>query len=66
MDELEKMKRLLRHWIEHNNEHVQLYRDWAEKAASLGNKELSKILICLSDETKKLDRLFEKAIRMID
>ncbi len=66
MDELEKIKRLLQHWMEHNNEHVRIYRDWAEKAASLGNEELSKILIGLSDETKKLDRLFEEAIKMID
>jgi len=62
VDGLEKLKRLLHHWMEHNNEHVQLYRDWAEKASSLGNKELSEILSRLSDETKKLSKLFEEAI----
>jgi predicted HTH transcriptional regulator len=65
MDELEKLKKLLHYWMEHNDRDVRIYRDWAEKASSLGNKELSKILIGLSDETKKLDRLFEEAIKMI-
>jgi len=65
MDELEKLKRLLCYWMEHNNEHAQNYGNWAEKASSLGNQELSKILIGLSDETKKLNRLFEEAIKMI-
>jgi len=66
MDELEKLKKLLYYWMEHNDRDAQIYRDWAEKTASLGNKELSKILIGLSDETKKLDRLFEEAVKMID
>jgi hypothetical protein len=66
MNELEKLKKLLYYWMEHNNRDAQNYRDWAEKASSLGNEELSKILIGLSDETKKLNRLFEEAIKMID
>lgn len=65
MDELEKLKRLLHHWLEHNNEHVQLYRDWAEKASPLDNRELSEILRRLSNETEKLNRLFEEAIKRI-
>jgi hypothetical protein len=65
VDELEKLKRLLRHWMEHNNEHVQLYRDWAEKASSLDNPELIEILRRLSNETEKLSRLFEEAIKII-
>lgn len=65
MDELEKLKMLLHHWMEHNNEHVQLYRDLSEKASPLGNRELSVILKRLSNETEKLNRLFEEAIKKI-
>ena len=65
MDELEKLKRLLRHWMEHNNEHVQLYKDWAEKVSPIGNRELCEILRRLSNEAEKLNRLFEEAIKMI-
>ncbi len=35
MDDVqEKLKILLDYWIEHNSEHEQEFRDWADKAAS--------------------------------
>jgi hypothetical protein len=64
VDELEKLKILLHHWMEHNNEHAEAYRDWARKASSIGNNELSRILDLLSYETRKLNRLLEKAIKI--
>lgn len=65
MNELEKLKKLLCHWMEHNDEHAETYRQWAEKASSIGNEELSKILGSLYHETKKLNGLFEEAIKAI-
>jgi hypothetical protein len=65
MDDLQKLKHLLHHWKEHNNEHAETYRDWAEKASSIGNEELSKILGNLYHETKKLNGLFEEAMKAI-
>jgi hypothetical protein len=32
MVEAEKLRILLPHWIEHNSEHAQEFRDWAERA----------------------------------
>lgn len=66
MDDLQKLKNLLHHWKEHNDEHAETYRQWAEKASLLGNKELSVILSNLYNETKKLNGLFEEAIRKLD
>lgn len=65
MDELKKLKHLLYHWREHNDEHAETYRQWAEKAASLGNNELSNILGQLYHQTKKMNELFEEAIKKI-
>ncbi len=65
MNELEKLKHLLHHWMEHNDEHAETYRQWSEKALSAGNKELSEVLMTLSDESKGLKRLFEKAINSV-
>jgi len=65
MNELEKLKSLLHHWQEHNDEHAETYRDWARKTASLGNKELSLILESLYTQTKELSELFEKARKKI-
>lgn len=64
MDELEKLKKLIPHWMEHNDEHTEIYQSWAKKMSSLGMKELSEILIKLHQESKKLRKLFEEAMRM--
>ncbi|MGD1075054.1 MAG: hypothetical protein ABR903_03105 [Thermodesulfovibrionales bacterium] len=65
MNDLEKLKQLLHHWSEHNDEHAETYRGWAKKASSLGNVDLSKILETLHHETKKLTALFEEARKKI-
>jgi hypothetical protein len=64
MDETEKLRRLLSHWIEHNSEHALIYKGWAEKASSFDNEELSETLELLFYETMRLNMLFEKAIKM--
>ncbi|MBN1979105.1 MAG: hypothetical protein JW918_17025 [Anaerolineae bacterium] len=32
MEETEKLRVLLPHWIEHNSEHAEEFREWAQKA----------------------------------
>lgn len=66
MKEMEKLKKLLHHWQHHNDEHAEVYRQWADKALNLGNKELSKVLEEIYHETKKMNGLFEKAMKAID
>lgn len=36
MDDREKLPIIIKHWIEHNEDHIEEYRQWAEKAAELG------------------------------
>jgi hypothetical protein len=39
MDDVqEKLKVLLDYWIEHNSEHEQEFRDWADKVGSLSTE----------------------------
>ncbi len=65
MTELEKLKHLIKHWMEHNDAHVQTYKEWASKAGSLGKPELSEILKHIAEETKKQEELFKKALKSI-
>jgi hypothetical protein len=65
MNDREKLKSLLHHWMEHNHEHAEVYSEWARKASALGNEELSGILIQLAQETETLDKLFQKAITVV-
>lgn len=34
MNEIDKLRVLLPHWIEHNGEHASEFRSWAERAGS--------------------------------
>ena len=36
MEDREKLIILLKHWIEHNKEHSEEFREWAEKAGGFG------------------------------
>ncbi|MFA5353923.1 MAG: ABC transporter ATP-binding protein [Thermodesulfovibrionales bacterium] len=63
MQEMEKLEKLLLHWKEHNDEHAEVYRDWAGKASAQGKAELAAILDNLCKETKKLNSLFDAALK---
>jgi hypothetical protein len=41
MDEIEKLRVLLPHWIEHNGEHAGEFREWAERAGMARNPLLN-------------------------
>ena len=61
MTELEKLKRLLNHWMEHNDAHVKTYTEWAEKSEALDRKDISDILKQIVQDSNKLNELFKKA-----
>lgn len=65
MTEPDKLKKLLEHWAEHNEEHAKTYLEWAEKAAASGDKELFAVLKEIAENTKKMDGLFEKAKKAV-
>jgi cobalt/nickel transport system ATP-binding protein len=64
--EIEKLKILIGHWIEHNHEHAGTYTQWAEKAKAAGNPDLAQMLLEIAAETKKMNALFEKAKRVLN
>lgn len=65
MDDMAKLKHLLEHWAEHNNEHAKTYLECAEKAVASSDKELSAILKEIAENTKSMDGLFEKAKKAV-
>ena len=65
MTDLDKLRHLLKHWMEHNDAHVNTYDEWARKAEDMGEKELSEILEQITRESRKLNALFQKALESI-
>lgn len=59
--DMEKLRILIEHWVEHNHEHAETYIQWAEKAKKAGIPDLAGMLKEIAAETKKIDNLFAKA-----
>lgn len=64
--DMEKLKLLVEHWMEHNHEHADTYNQWAEKAGHTGNIRLADALKKIADETEKMNGLFETAKKAIN
>ena len=68
MDDVQgKLKILLDYWIEHNSEHEQEFRDWADKAASSSTEvaqqlqEAAAKMAAASDELLKAKQALSKS-----
>ena len=50
LDDLRKLLVMLDYWVEHDDSHVETYREWAEKASNAGEEEIAKeIHLAISD-----------------
>lgn len=50
--DIETLKILLAHWIEHNHSHEENFRQWAEKAKDLGKEQASEWIRKAANELK--------------
>lgn len=61
LTESEKLIKLLEHWIHHNDDHAENYRNWASRAKDGGLPEVEGLLNEAADKTMDISKLFEKA-----
>jgi intergrase/recombinase len=61
----EKLMKMVEHWIDHNEEHAKSYRDWANRAMEIGNKEAALILEEVAGNTLQQNERFRKALRLL-
>jgi len=50
--EVETLRILLAHWIEHNNSHEQGFREWVEKAEKLQKDKVAELISKAADSLK--------------
>jgi hypothetical protein len=60
MNEAEKLRMLIPHWIEHNDEHAEEYRRWAESAA-----EASVDLLAAVEAMKRVNQTLAVALEKL-
>ena len=60
MKELEKLRVLIPHWIEHNNEHAQEFRRWAQKSG-----DISGSILAAADSIAQANECLETALEKL-
>ena len=59
------MIKLLEHWIKHNDDHADSYRDWAEKARAHGMPDAGKHLQEVAELTGSITGKFIEILKVI-
>ena len=60
--EMVKLRALLAHWIEHNKEHGQEFREWAEKASALGETKTGEDMLAAAAEMERVNEALSRAL----
>jgi len=66
MDERAKLKTLLNYWIEHNREHSQEFREWADKAKAMGETEVAGEMLQAVQEMDKASGLLSQSLKRLE
>ena len=61
-DERVKLRTMLSYWMEHNKEHSQEFREWADKAKALGETEAAEELLQAAHEMDKANEFLSRAL----
>lgn len=62
MRDLEKLRVLLDHWVGHNREHAEEFRQWAGRAEQLGVREVASNLGAAVEELKSVNKWLVAAL----
>ena len=65
-DERAKLRTLINYLIEHNREHSQEVKDWAEKAEAMGEAKAAKEMLQASQEMDKSVAHLSQSLRRIE
>jgi len=61
----EKLEKLLQHWVKHNTDHAETYREWMKKAEMEDMKEVANRLQEAAAMTIQINEKFKEAIRSV-
>ena len=63
--DMEKLQVLLNHWIEHNEEHGEEFKKWAEKAKSSGNTAVHDDILNAIEKLRDVNEHLRKALEKL-
>ena len=62
MDDMEKLRVLLRHWMEHNDEHAADFVGWAAKATLAGRDDAGQMISDAADAIRQANAALQSAL----
>ena len=62
----DKLRVLLPHWIEHNDEHAADFRQWAEKVRAAGQEEVAEEIDTAAKELGWVNEALRAALEKLD
>ena len=65
-DERDKLRALLNYWIEHNKEHSQEFKEWADKAKTFGEVEIAEEMLQAAQEMDKASKLLSQSLKRLE
>jgi hypothetical protein len=66
MDEREKLLTVIKHWVEHNEDHLEDYRKWAETAGGLGLPSVKAEIEAAVDNLSQSSQHLKKAMKTME
>lgn len=63
--DIDKLKKLLEHWLEHNRSHRETYAEWSGKMDSLLKKDAASMLKEIAEGTESIERLFLRLMKLL-
>lgn len=65
MTDIEKLRQLLPHWLEHNAEHANEFLKWASRARSVGKEHLAHHLEAAVEKLEAANHDLARAIEQV-
>jgi hypothetical protein len=65
MTDLQKLRILLPHWIEHNAEHAAEFREWAERARAAGQEGPATDIALAAEEMEWVNEQLAAALKKL-
>jgi hypothetical protein len=65
IDERAKLSTMLNYWMEHNEEHSQEFREWADKAKEFGEAEVSDEILTAAQEMDRANESLSRALKRL-
>jgi hypothetical protein len=65
MDDRDKARALLPHWIEHNAEHAAEFRQWAERVRAAGEEEAAEEITLAAKQLEWVNEALTSALKSL-